>query len=109
MNRERRVEVEGSQNDLYYQIKITNYGIGILSDEIEKGLIFTDGYQGELTHGENRTGSGKGLTFVKRVIDRHHGKIHVESIPMGNHEDIYGQPYLNTFTIELPISQERIT
>ena len=48
-------------------------GIGIKNDELEKGLIFKDGYQGELTHGENRTGPGKGLTFVKRVIDRHKG------------------------------------
>ena len=107
MNRERRVEVEGSQNGAYYQLIIRNYGIGILPEEIEKGLIFTDGYQGQLTHGENRTGSGKGLTFVKRVIDRHHGTIHVESVPMGNREDVSGQPYLNTFTIELPISQEK--
>jgi signal transduction histidine kinase len=104
-SRERFVEIEGAPDGIYYRISISNYGVGIESEEIEKGLIFKDGYQGHLTQGENRTGSGKGLVFVKRVIDRHHGLVKVESIPMGKREDFFGQPHLNKFTIHLPFKQ----
>lgn len=106
-NRERWVEVDGILEGVYYKISITNFGIGILPEEIRQGKIFSDGYQGHLTHGENRTGSGKGLTFVKRVVERHKGKIEVESTPKGNREEFYGQPYLNKFTIYLPLKHEK--
>ncbi|MEW6402140.1 MAG: PocR ligand-binding domain-containing protein [Chloroflexota bacterium] len=105
-NRERFVEVDGNVEGPYYKICVSNYGIGITPEEIEEGKIFQDGYQGKLTEGEYRTGSGKGLTFVKRVIERHHGEIKVESFPKGSPEEV-GQPYLNRFTIYLPLHQAK--
>lgn len=105
-DRIRFVEILGRKERDYYIISVSNYGIGIKKDEIEKGLIFKDGYQGELTRGENRTGSGKGLTFVKRVIDRHKGTIEVDSKPAGEkNESQNGQPHLNVITISLPLKQ----
>jgi len=105
-DRIRFVEIIGRNEQDYYVFSVSNYGIGIKKVEIENGLIFQDGYQGELTRGEHRTGSGKGLTFVKRVIDRHKGKIHVDSIPVGELSEMKTtQPHLNIITISLPYKQ----
>jgi signal transduction histidine kinase len=104
--RKRYIEVKGQYEDVYYKISISNFGIGIEPDEINEGKIFEDGYQGRLTQGEFRTGSGKGLTYVKRVIEHHSGKINLESTRMGDPEELHGQPYLNTFFIHLPFKQK---
>lgn len=103
LNRERFIKITGRAEKNYYAIEFSNYGVGIKEEEIKKGLIFLDGYQGELTYGENRTGSGKGLTYIKRVITRHGGKIKVESYPQGDRlESLFGKPHVNIFTIYLP-------
>jgi signal transduction histidine kinase len=108
-DRDRIVKVIGSVvNEIYYRITISNYGIGILPDEIDQGLIFQDGYQGRLTQGEYRTGTGKGLFFVKRVIDNHKGMIEVESTPMSNYAERVGRPHLNKIHIYLPIWERRL-
>ncbi len=104
--RERFVEVDGCRAGKCYKISITNYGIGILPKEIDELLIFEDGYQGILTNGEYRTGSGKGLAFAKRVIDRHMGRIEVESKQVGDAETSRSSPFLTKFTITLPLRQE---
>lgn len=100
--RQRYVRIEGYPAGEYYAVTIENYGVGILPEEIESGRIFEDGYQGKLTQGEYRTGSGKGLYFARRVIERHHGKIKVESRLVADEETPEGQPHLNRFTIYLP-------
>lgn len=105
-DRIRFINIVGHCEQDRYIFSISNYGVGIKRFEIEKGLIFQDGYQGELTRGEQRTGSGKGLVFVKRVIDRHNGKIEISSNPLGENEVNKHQPYLTTITIFLPIKQK---
>jgi len=106
-DRSRVVEITGHNEQDHYVFSISNYGIGIKNEEIVKGLIFQDGYQGELTRGEHRTGSGMGLTVAKRVIDRHKGKIEVESKPVGEKNELkIGQPYLNKISVSLPINQK---
>jgi signal transduction histidine kinase len=103
--RERFVKVEGRPEDDGYKIEITNYGIGILPEELESGAIFRDGYQGALTKGEYRTGSGKGLNFVAQVIARHHGAITAESKLLSDEINPEGEPHLNRFIIHLPYTQ----
>ncbi|MGQ9595004.1 MAG: sensor histidine kinase [Anaerolineae bacterium] len=106
--RERYVRVEGKPAGPFYSITFESYGVGILPEEIEQGLIFLDGYQGRLTRGEYRTGSGKGLYFTKRVIDRHGGRIEVTSTLVGDTDKgPEGQPHLNRFTIYLPYDMKR--
>ena len=105
--RHRYVLVLGRPEEDYYMIMIENYGVGILPEEIENGAIFQDGYQGKLTQGEYRTGSGKGLHFVKRVIDRHHGRIRVTSRLVSEEQTPEGQPHLTRFFIYLPYVQPR--
>lgn len=100
-NKNRYVNIEGRANLDSYKLTISNYGVGILPEELEK--IFRDNYQGELTKKEHRTGAGKGLYFVKRTIDRHYGRIQVTSSLRAEAEETpYGKPHINHFTIFLP-------
>ena len=101
----RYVSIEGYPEKNFYALRISNYGVGISPCEYEK--IFLDGYQGRLTRGEYRTGSGKGLPFVKRVIELHHGRIEVESHPKGEQETPTGRPHVNKFTVRLPYHQPK--
>jgi len=105
--RSRYVRITGRAVQRHYAVTFENYGVGILPEEIESGFIFRDGTQGKLTQGEYRTGSGKGLYFTKRVIDRHHGKIEVHSRLMSNESNPEGQPHLNRFTVLLPLVQPK--
>jgi len=88
-----------------YSISISNYGVGILQDEIDKGSIFQKDYQGKLTQGEWRTGSGKGLFFADSVIKRHHGRIEVTSQCQSAEASSEGQPHHNRFRVFIPYRQ----
>lgn len=104
----RIVYINGHVEDDMYVLTIENYGVGILPDEIASGAIFREGYQGRLTVQEYRRGSGKGLFFAKRIIDRHHGHIEVESrvdVNVAASVEEHGKPHLNRFSIYLPRTQ----
>jgi signal transduction histidine kinase len=103
--RQRFISIVGLPEDRFYRLSIYNYGIGILPEEVER--IFESGFQGQLTHGEYRTGSGRGLHFVKQIIDRHHGSISVESTLKAEADEPGHQPHINQFTIRLPYHQPR--
>jgi len=103
MEGERFIKVIGrwqrGKENQEYVVEITNYGVGIKPEEMEK--IFEPFYRGEWATDRNRTGSGLGLALAKHVIvDMHGGKIQVQSLPMP------GTAYLNVFTVILPISQQ---
>lgn len=101
----RYVEINGRHEKGFYQLSVANYGVGILSEEYEK--VFEEGYKGNLTVNEYRTGSGMGLSFAKRIIDEHNGTVEVESIPLTKETTEEIQPYLTKFTIRLPYYQPR--
>jgi len=88
----------------YYCIEIINYGIGIKPHEISEGLIFQDGYRGELSLDQSRTGSGFGLGRVKEIVELHNGLITVESIFMGI--GYTADPYKTTVKICMPFFQK---
>lgn len=103
--RDRFVQVSGRQEGDGYAIMIENYGVGILAHEINDDLIFAENYQGKLTDGEYRTGSGKGLFFVRQVLHEHHGTIDVSCEQMSQERSPEGQPHLVRFTVKLPFEQ----
>ncbi len=103
--RERFVRIRGHQDGQLYSLAIENYGVGILPEEISEGLIFEDNYQGKLTDGEFRTGSGKGLFFVKQVIEKHEGTISAFCEQKSQVESPEGQPHLVRFIVKLPFQQ----
>jgi signal transduction histidine kinase len=103
--RQRFVKIDGYPQKGHYRLEIKNYGVGILPDEIESRAIFRDGYQGQLTKGEYRTGSGKGLNFAQQVIQHHHGSIDVESRLLADKIEPEGEPHLTRFIIQIPYKQ----
>jgi len=100
--RERFVKIDGYPQKGRYTLEIKNYGVGILPEEIESGAIFRDGYQGKLTKGEYRTGSGKGLSFAYQVLKNHYGSIEVESRLLSDKKEPEGEPHLTRFKIHIP-------
>ena len=103
--RDRFVKISGKEEGNFYAVTFENYGIGILPHEISKNLIFDENYQGRLTDGEYRTGSGKGLFFVQQVLREHHGTIEAFCEQMSDESSPEGQPHLVQFVIKLPFKQ----
>ena len=95
----RSVNIIGKIKDASYNIEITNYGIGILPEEIEK--IWEGGYRGIQTRDEHRTGSGAGCGIAKEIIQKHGGQVMAQS-KMVNEQDVES-PYVTTIQVKLPI------
>ncbi|NJC88728.1 MAG: HAMP domain-containing histidine kinase [Desulfuromonas sp.] len=60
-------------------IKIRDQGIGIPEECLPN--IFKRGFRANLPEGKKPRGSGLGLTMVKYIVERHNGRIYVESAP----------------------------
>lgn len=104
-DRDRYVRIGLQTGSDGYYISISNYGVGILPDEIASRAIFQKDYQGRLTQGEYRTGSGKGLFFADSVIKRHHGRIEVTSEHRSDELSPEGKPHHNRFFVFVPYRQ----
>ncbi|MBL7963529.1 MAG: HAMP domain-containing histidine kinase [Flavobacteriales bacterium] len=89
-DREPRVNVITSSDHRGVTIRVTDNGIGIARAEQER--IFERLYRVPTGNVHNVKGFGLGLSYVKAVVERHHGQIHVESEPGRG----------STFIIELP-------
>ncbi len=75
-------------------IQISDEGIGIPAEDLER--IFERFYAVDKSHSRSMGGSGLGLSIVERIVEKHHGKIHVESnVGKGT-----------TFTLTFPIQEE---
>jgi len=84
----------------YYCVEISNLGIGIMPDEIEK--VFEYGYRGKMARDRNRFGSGLGLPTVKRIVEKHDGKVEAESKIVGSYDGSKRNPYKTTLRVFLP-------
>ncbi len=79
------------------EIKVSDQGIGI--DPKDHQLIFQEFRQARGDRGQRPTGTGLGLTLVKRFVELHRGTIRVESAPGRG----------STFIILFPSSQRSMT
>ncbi|BFU96459.1 MAG: putative Sensor histidine kinase [Nitrospira sp.] len=71
------IRIDGAEESAQRVIRITDNGIGIEADQTKKifGLF-------ERLHGpQDYEGTGVGLAIVKLVMDKHHGRVWVESTP----------------------------
>ena len=76
---ETHITVKTYTKDDWIYLEVIDTGIGIPPNEIDK--IFNKFYKIPSPSPEKKKGSGLGLSFVKQVIDKHNGKIYVESTP----------------------------
>jgi two-component system sensor histidine kinase/response regulator len=87
------VDFTMEQHDGCMNFKVVDTGIGMTPAEVEK--IFDDFVRIKNDKTKNITGSGLGLSIVKKLIDNYAGKIEVSSIPDQG----------STFNVRLPIDK----
>lgn len=86
-----RLEIEVSRYDGGYELAVSDTGIGIPQDDLER--IFERFYRVDVARSRERGGTGLGLSIVRHAVLRHGGSIQVDSL--------LGEG--STFRIRLPI------
>ena len=71
------VHLEARSYDDHVQIEISDTGIGIPEDEVPN--VFDEFFRASNARKSERDGTGLGLSIVKQIVERHSGKISVES------------------------------
>jgi signal transduction histidine kinase len=84
------IHIEAKGYDDHVQIDIADTGIGIPQDELPN--VFDEFFRASNARKSERDGTGLGLSIVKQIVERHGGKISVES----------RQGYGTKFTITMP-------
>ena len=77
-------------DDNSFAIEVEDNGVGVKPEDKER--IFNAFYQSA----DNKPGTGIGLSIVKNIVDQHHGKVSVSSLP----------GHGSTFTVILPVRQD---
>jgi two-component system phosphate regulon sensor histidine kinase PhoR len=85
------VSLAAGREGIYATVRVSDTGIGLSAEDRDR--VFEEFYRvrSEQTHGI--TGTGLGLSLVKRLVEQHQGSIGVESEPGKG----------STFTVRLPI------
>ena len=74
-----KLEILAKHKDGFVEVCVKDEGIGISKENIDK--IFDKFFQADATSSRKYSGSGVGLTISKNIIEKHGGKIWVESEP----------------------------
>jgi len=72
-----KLKVEAVKDGDWCQVSVIDNGIGIKREEQER--IFEPFYQADEPLTEERSGTGLGLTVAKQIVEKHGGRIWVES------------------------------
>jgi PAS domain S-box-containing protein len=71
------ISVKVTSSNHYADIAIKDTGIGLKTEEKER--LFNEFFRAKNEHTRGISGTGLGLTIVKRIVDSYHGKISVNS------------------------------
>ncbi len=85
------VGVRVEHNGLYAKVAVTDDGIGMTDEQIERA--FEEFFRAKNEYTARVPGTGLGLTLVKRLVEMHQGRVNVKSNPGGG----------SAFTVELPV------
>lgn len=88
------IEVEQAQGEAMARITVWDTGIGIATENLDR--LFQPFVQLDSSLARQHSGTGLGLSLVKRMTELHHGKIEVQSNP--------GQG--SRFTLSIPLVSE---
>jgi len=88
-----RASLTASREGPYVKVAVTDTGVGISQEGVRK--LFTEFFREKTAQTKHITGTGLGLTIVKRITDFYHGRIDVES-KLGEG---------STFTVWLPFKR----
>ena len=91
------ITVTSESSEKTYRFAVTNIGIRLSEEELNKDSIFMPGRRGKFSAVRSIQGSGLGLHVAKEIVARHDGKISVTSRPYDSKENI------TTFTIQLSL------
>ena len=72
-----KLAIEAVRDGAWCQVSVTDNGIGIKEENLEK--IFESFCQIESPLTENKGGTGLGLTIARQIVEKHGGRIWVES------------------------------
>ena len=93
---EGEIDVRVKKADRKVVIEVTDTGLGISRDKLDK--IFDRFYQVDGSHTRKQEGTGIGLALTKELVELHKGEIEVES------EEGKG----TTFTVKLPLGKDHL-
>jgi signal transduction histidine kinase/ligand-binding sensor domain-containing protein/AraC-like DNA-binding protein len=91
-----KIEFDVIRTDKNIEISVSDTGIGMSPDRIEK--IFDRFYQVDSSHTREQEGTGLGLALTKELVELHKGKIRVES----------SEGKGSTFTVTLPLGKDHL-
>ena len=72
-----KLKIEAIRNDNWVQVSVIDTGIGIKNEDREK--IFEEFFQLDKPLSEDKSGTGLGLTIARQIINKHGGRIWMES------------------------------
>lgn len=87
-----RVVVRVARSSLYARVSVEDNGIGMSQED--QAHVFDEFFRVRSEQTADTPGTGLGLTLAKRLVDRHHGTISVESEPGKG----------STFEVRLPLA-----
>ena len=76
-NSDEVIKVMASYYENYIEVTIRDYGPGMSQDQLE--FLFDPFYRVDDNRSREFGGTGLGLSIVKRIIERHFGKVTIES------------------------------
>jgi signal transduction histidine kinase len=91
---ERVLDAKGRDLGKFLQVSVRDTGIGMSQEDLAK--LFTPYFRSANPQAREQPGTGLGLTITQGIVQRHGGKIWVESVPGGG----------TTFFFTVPVAAE---